>query len=104
MAEIIKVSAEVQGDMTRVKLHIKHAMENGRREDKETGQLIPASFLREIHVTHGDKTVFSANLGIGIAKDPFFSFSFLGGVSGDVLTISWLENSGESGSHTATIK
>ncbi|WP_299198145.1 thiosulfate oxidation carrier complex protein SoxZ [uncultured Amphritea sp.] len=104
MADIMKVNAEVRSDMTVVKLMLKHVMETGLRENTETGKRIPAKFLREITVTHGDKTVFAANLGTGIAKNPFFSFSFFGGAKGDLLTITWLENTGKSGSETATIK
>ncbi|WP_428035524.1 thiosulfate oxidation carrier complex protein SoxZ [Amphritea sp.] len=104
MADIMKVHAEVHNEMTNVKLRVKHSMENGQRKDKQTGKLVAAKFLQEIRVTHGGKAVFTANLGVGVAPDPFFSFSFSGGAKGDLLTIDWRENTGKSGSQTASIK
>lgn len=104
MATIMNVNAEVRSDVTRVKLMVKHSMENGLRQDKQTGRRIAAKFLREIRVVHGGKAVFAVNLGTGIAQNPFFAFSFSGGAKGDLLTINWLENTGKSGIETVTIK
>lgn len=104
MAGIMKVKAKAKKGATSVKLMAKHIMESGQRKDKNTGELIPALFLQQISVQHGGKTVFDANLGTAVSKNPYLAFNFEGGAKGDELTINWVENSGKSGSETAKVK
>ncbi|SEQ43764.1 sulfur-oxidizing protein SoxZ [Amphritea atlantica] len=104
MADMINVSAHMQNGITQVKLKVRHSMEDGQRTDKKTGQIISAKFLREIKVMHEGKPVFAANLSTAIAENPFLAFSFSGGATGETLTISWVENTGKSGSQTAKIE
>lgn len=104
MAEIFKVTAKVKDNVTRVRLRGTHPMERGDRTDAETGELIPAKFLQEISVQHKAKTVFSAQLGSGVATDPYFSFSFAGGEKDDQLVLIWVENTGATAIETAKIK
>ncbi|GGK86071.1 thiosulfate oxidation carrier complex protein SoxZ [Amphritea balenae] len=104
MAGIMKVKAKAKGEVTNVKLMAKHIMESGQRKDKKTGELIPAMFLQEISVQHGGKTVFTANLGTAVSKNPYLAFSFAGGAKGEELTLNWVENTGKTGSETAAIK
>ncbi|WP_432472699.1 thiosulfate oxidation carrier complex protein SoxZ [Amphritea sp. HPY] len=104
MAGIMKVKAKAKNDVTSVKLMAKHIMESGQRKDKKSGELIPAMFLQEITIQHGGKTVFSGNLGTAVSKNPYLSFKFDGGAKGDELTISWVENTGKTGTETAAIK
>eukprot|EP01155_Anaeramoeba_flamelloides_P012388 Anaeramoba_flamelloidesa331742_8.p1 GENE.a331742_8~~a331742_8.p1 ORF type:complete len:103 (+),score=18.09 a331742_8:32-340(+) len=100
---IMKVKAKARGGNTDVKMMAKHIMETGQRKDK-AGNIIPALFLSEIEVKHGDKVVFAANLGPAVSKNPYFSFSFAGGAAGDTLEVNWKENTGKSGTETADIR
>lgn len=100
---IMRVKAKARGDSTDVKMMAKHIMETGQRKDK-AGNIIPALFLSEIEVKHNGKVVFAANLGPAVSKNPYFSFSFAGGASGDTLELNWKENTGKSGSETAEIR
>lgn len=104
MTDIISVSAEMVGSMTQVKLKAKHPMHDGLSKDEVSGELIPAMFLQEITVVHGEKVVFIANLSGRVAKDPFLGFSFYGATSGDELLINWVESGGRAGSERALIK
>lgn len=101
---ILKVKAKSAGEKTKVKLMAKHIMESGQRKDKKTGELIPALFIQNLLVKHADKTVFEANLGPAVSKNPYLSFAFEGGASGDELVMTWTENSGKSATETAKIK
>lgn len=101
---ILKVKAKAAGGKTKVKMMAKHIMESGQRKDKKTGELIPALFLQNIMVKLADKTVFEANLGPAISKNPYLSFSFEGGEKGDEMVITWTENSGKTATETAKIK
>lgn len=100
---IMRVKARAGDGRTDVKMMARHEMETGQRKDK-AGNVIPARFLSEIEVKHGGKVVFAANLGPAVSKNPYFSFSFAGGASGDTLELSWKENTGKSGSETADIR
>ncbi|MFW1677184.1 thiosulfate oxidation carrier complex protein SoxZ [Pontibacter sp. JAM-7] len=101
---IIRVKAKVVGDKTQVKMMAKHIMETGQRKDKVTGETIPARYLQELTVEHADKLVFAANMSTPVSKNPYFSFYFVGGASGDELVIKWQENTGKSATEVAKIR
>lgn len=101
---ILKVKAKSSGGSTSVKMMAKHIMESGQRKDAKTGELIPALFLQTLIVKLADRVVFEANLGPAVSKNPYFSFSFEGGASGDEMVIDWVESTGKTGTETAEIK
>lgn len=100
----IKIRAKLKGDVTTVKCLMSHPMETGLRKDKKTGDLIPAHFIQEVTAESGGNTVMSANWSGGISKNPYLSFAFTGAKSGDEVTISWVDNKGDSDSETASIR
>ena len=79
-------------------------MESGSRKDKETGELIPAHFIKNIHAELNGETIISAEWGTGVSKNPYWSFEFEGGNAGDTVKISWEDNQGGAGSGEAVIK
>ena len=103
MAGILKVKAKASGGKTRVKMMAKHIMESGQRKDK-SGNLIPAMFIQEIKVEHAGKVVFQANLNAAISKNPYLAFDFQGGAKKDELVLTWVENTGKTGTETASIR
>ncbi len=100
----MKVRAKVKDGVTTVKAIIYHPMESGSRKDKETGELIPAHFIKNVQAELNGKVVISAEWGTGISKNPYWSFEFDGGAAGDTVKISWTDNLGESGEGEAQIK
>jgi len=100
----IKVRAKVKKGEAKVKCLISHPMETGLRKNKKTGKLIPAKFIQEVVCESGGKTVMNAQWGGTISKNPFLSFSFTGAKSGDMIKISWVDNTGKSDSTEATMK
>lgn len=99
----IKIKARIKGDVTEVKTLVKHPMETGLRKDKKTGEKIPAHFIKEVNCTHNGKTVFTANWGVAVSKNPYLSFKFSGASAGDEVKISWEDNKGDSDSRSAKI-
>ena len=91
-------------DKTVVKILFKHPMETGTHKDKESGELIPADFIKEVQALHGEELVFSADWGTGVAKNPYLSFKFAGGKSGDEIILKWTDNQGQAFTETAKIK
>ena len=100
----IKIRAKTKGGTTTVKTLMSHPMETGLRKDKKTGKKIPAHHISEITATHNGNTVLTANWGGAISKNPYLSFKFKGGASGDKINISWVDNTGKSDSKEAAIK
>jgi sulfur-oxidizing protein SoxZ len=100
----IKIRAKMKGEITEVRTLIKHKMETGLRKDKKTKEFIPAHFIQEVTAKHGDIEIVHAHWGGAISKNPYFSFQFKGGKSGDDITIDWIDNKGEKDSTTAKIK
>jgi sulfur-oxidizing protein SoxZ len=77
---------------------IKHPMETGQRKDPKTGALIPAHYIQEVNAEHSGNNVLKALWGIGISANPYLSFKFTGANKGDKVTVSWLDNKGETSS------
>lgn len=103
MAKSIKIRAKAKKGIVTVKALMSHPMETGLRKDKKTGKLIPAHHIQEVTATSGDRTVLAAVWGGAISKNPYLSFKFNGG-KGDSLTLSWVDNKGNSDSKTAKVK
>ena len=102
MASTIRVRATVNGDTTEVQALIQHPMDSGFVKDAQ-GQIIPPHFIQQLTSEHSGSTVFLANWGPAVSKDPYVKFSFKGGAKGDDLKISWVDNKGAHDSTTAKI-
>jgi sulfur-oxidizing protein SoxZ len=99
----IRIRAKLKDGQVEVRTLIEHPMDTGRVRDK-SGELIPAHFIRELSVQHNDKIVVSAQLGVGISKDPYFAFYLKDGRAGDKITVAWTDNLGNSDSAASEIK
>ena len=104
MPKEMKIRAKFKDGVTTVKALIYHEMESGNRKDKETGELVPAHFIKEVKAELNGDTIISAEWGTGISKNPYWSFEFEGGKPGDTVRISWVDNKGESSFREAVIK
>lgn len=102
MADPMRVRALETAGVTEVKILMKHDMETGQRKDA-AGKTIPAHFIQHVSVKHKDKEVFVAQLGPAISKDPFLSFKFKGGVKGDKVSVTWIDNTNDKRTDEATI-
>jgi len=104
MAKSIRARATLKGDTVTVKALITHTMETGLRKDEKTGKKIPAHFIQEVTCAHNGKEVVLAQWGPAVSKNPYLSYQFTGGKSGDDVSISWVDNKGEKDSLTTKIK
>jgi sulfur-oxidizing protein SoxZ len=77
MASSIRVRANSNGDTTEVQALIQHPMDSGFIKDAQ-GQIIPAHFIQQLTFEHNGKTVFLADWGPAVSKDPYVKFSFKG--------------------------
>lgn len=95
MADPMKIRASLQGEVVEVKVLMAHDMETGQRKDAQ-GQLIPAHFIQQVTATCNGKTVLSAQWGAAVSKNPFVSFKFKGAAKGDKVSVTWVDNLGET--------
>lgn len=100
----IKIRAKESSGVTTVKALMSHPMETGLRKDKKTGKNIPAHHITEVTAEHNGKVVMVANWGVAVSKNPYLSFKFKGGSSGDKIKIAWVDNMGKGDSLEAEIK
>ncbi len=101
----IKMRATLGDDgVTTIKILISHPMDTGLEKDKKTGNTIPAHFIQEVVCEHNGTNVLTAEWGPAISKNPYLSFRFKGGKTGDTLKLSWVDNLGNSDSGEVTIQ
>jgi sulfur-oxidizing protein SoxZ len=103
MASTIRIRATANGDTTEVQTLVQHPMDSGFVKDS-SGNLIPPHHIEVVEFEHAGKSVFTAFWGTAVAKDPYVKFSFKGAQKGDDLTVSWVDNKGESDSLVAKIQ
>lgn len=91
----MRIRATEKDGVVEVKALMSHLMETGQRKDAD-GNVIPAHFIQEVTANCNGKTVLQAQWGPAVSRDPFLSFKFKGAAKGDELTITWLDNEGET--------
>jgi sulfur-oxidizing protein SoxZ len=92
----IKIRSKRLADYTLVRTLIAHPMETGKRKDEDSGELVAAHFIQTLSFKHNDQLMSQCQMGVGIAKNPFFSFRIKSAQAGDVVSISWQDNLGYS--------
>ncbi len=99
----IKLRAKESGGKVTIKCLMSHPMEGGLRKNKKTGELIPANFIKNVVGEHKGAKVMDCFWSAGISKNPYLSFKFTGGAKGDMIKVTWTDNSGKSESAEAKI-
>ncbi|MFA7400477.1 MAG: thiosulfate oxidation carrier complex protein SoxZ [Sideroxydans sp.] len=102
MANPMKIRATAKDGVTEVKILMQHDMETGLRKEAD-GTLIPAWFITEVKAQYQGRTVLEAQFGQSVSKNPYLLFRFKGGAAGEKVSISWVDNKGESRTDEATI-
>lgn len=102
MGNPMKIRATVKDGVTEVKILMQHNMETGLRKEAD-GKLVPALYITDVKVQHQERVVLTAQFGISISKNPYLVFEFKGGAVGEKVTVSWVDNSGDTRSDVAEI-
>ena len=102
MPNPMRMRASVEGDTVVVRVLMTHPEDTGLLKGPD-GKLIPAHFIQSVICKHGDKEVLNCDWGTAISKNPFLEFSFKGGKSGDTVSVTWLDNKGETQTGSTTV-
>lgn len=102
MGNPMRIRAVASGDITEVKVLMRHDMETGQRKDS-AGAVIPPHFIQNLVAKHKDKVVLDMLMGTSVSKDPFLSFKFKGAAKGDKVSVTWTDNKGDSRTDEGTV-
>jgi sulfur-oxidizing protein SoxZ len=99
----VQVPADVKrGEAFEVRLSIRHPMETGYRVD-DLGRPIARNTLRELVCRCNGAVVMRANLGSGIAANPYLRFFVTASESGEI-AFEWVDDAGERGVARAALR
>jgi len=90
-----------RGEPFEVRVIVQHPMETGFRRDLQ-GQAIPVNIVDKLACTYGGREVFRAELGTGIAANPYLVFYVVARESGP-LEIAWSDDRGQQGRASAMV-
>jgi sulfur-oxidizing protein SoxZ len=99
----IQVPARARrGDVFEVRVLVQHPMENGFRRDMN-GAAIPLNILQRVRCSYAGRDVFRAELGSGMAANPYIAFHLRADRSGPI-EVEWSDDRGDSGRAAARIE
>lgn len=84
-----------KGQPFEIRVLVQHPMETGYRRDLD-GRSIPLHVVDKLACRVGGREVFRAELGSGIAANPYLAFYAVAEASGEV-EVEWTDNRGETG-------
>lgn len=90
-----------KGEPFEIRVLVQHPMETGYRRDLN-GQSIPMHIVDRIVCRIGGREVFRAELGSGMAANPYVAFYAVAEQAGPV-EVEWSDDRGERGRATATL-
>lgn len=103
MADPMRIRAQLQGDNAVVRVLMSHEMESGQRKDA-SGNLVPSWYIQDVEAKLNGKTVFSAEWGPSVSKNPYLQFTIKGAKAGDKVAVSWKDNKGDSRTDEVAVK
>ncbi|MBI3480249.1 MAG: thiosulfate oxidation carrier complex protein SoxZ [Nitrosomonadales bacterium] len=102
MGNPMKIRASIKEGVTEVKVLMQHEMETGLRKDAD-GNLVPAWHITKVKAQHNGKTVLEGQFGTAVSKNPYLVFRFKGGAPGEKISVSWVDNKGDTRTDEAEI-
>ncbi len=102
IAKILVPPQAKRGEMVEIRIAIQHPMETGFRMDNN-GKVIPKNTVNNLLCRYNGVEVFRAEMGSGIAANPYLQFYIVAQDSGNV-EFSWADDRGETGSASAVIE
>lgn len=104
MTEPMRMRITRKGDVADVKMLIFHPMETGYRKDKVSGEIVPKHFIKTLQAMHNGETVLEVQWSRSVSRNPFLHFRLRNAKAGDIVSIAWQDNFGETGGGEETIE
>ena len=90
-----------RGEVIEIRVAIQHPMETGFRFDL-MGRAVPKNVINNFVVRYNGAEVFRAELGSGIAANPYLQFCTVAEASGEFV-FEWMDDAGQRGDERALI-
>jgi sulfur-oxidizing protein SoxZ len=90
-----------RGEIIEIRIAIQHRMETGFRLDN-FGRPIAKNVINALVCRYNGTEVFRAEMGSGIAANPYLQFHAVAEASGEFV-FEWMDDAGERGSERASI-
>lgn len=90
-----------RGEVIEIRIAIQHPMETGFRYDT-MGKPVPKNVINILKVRYNGAEIFSAELGSGIAANPYLQFCAVAEASGE-LVFEWVDDNGVRGQEKAAL-
>ena len=101
LARVKVPETATRGEVIPVRITIQHPMETGFRYDN-VGRTIPKNVINALVVRYNGEEIFRAELGSGIAANPYLEFHAVATESGE-FEFSWVDDHGNRGMERAAI-
>ena len=101
LARIQLPASAKRGEVIEVRIAIQHPMETGFRFDI-SGQAIPKNVINQLVCRYNGVEVFRAEMGSGIAANPYLQFYAVAEASGE-MAFEWIDDNGNRGAERARI-
>ncbi|MDH5537172.1 MAG: thiosulfate oxidation carrier complex protein SoxZ [Betaproteobacteria bacterium] len=100
-ARILVPRAATRGQTIEIRVAIRHPMETGFRFDA-MGKPLPKNVIHTLTVRYNGAEIFRAEMGSGIAANPYLQFYTVAEASGEVIC-DWTDDNGNRGSERAAV-
>jgi sulfur-oxidizing protein SoxZ len=90
-----------RGEVIEIRIAIQHVMETGFRYDN-FGRAIPKNVINALVARYNGAQIFRAELGSGIAANPYLQFYTVAEASGEIV-FDWIDDEGRTGSERAQL-
>jgi len=101
IARVQVPSTVKRGEVIPIRIAVQHPMETGFRFDN-FGKPIAKNVVNQLVCRYDGVEIFRAQMGSGVAANPFIEFFTLAQASGE-LVFEWIDDSGERGTERAAI-
>jgi sulfur-oxidizing protein SoxZ len=101
LARVQLPASAKRGEIIEVRIAIQHPMETGFRYDN-FGRAIPKNVINDLVVRYNGTEIFRAEMGSGIAANPYLQFYAVAEASGE-FDFEWVDDNGDRGMERATI-
>ncbi len=101
VARLLVPSQAKRGEVVEIRIAIQHPMETGFRMSN-LGKVIPKNTISNLVCRYNGADVFRAEMGSGIAANPYLQFYIVARESGNV-EFSWADDAGEKGSASSAM-
>ena len=101
LARVQLPASAKRGEIIEVRIAIQHPMETGFRYDN-MGRAIPKNVVNSLRVRYNGTEIFRAEMGSGIAANPYLQFYAVAEASGE-FDFEWVDDYGERGTERAAI-